>query len=280
MLGRGAFGKVYEGLYDGNPCAVKILNEVAMELASDLPAGPSADDEILQKAIDSFIKEGECLKQVDHQNVVKLYDFCTYPKGNYPVIAMEKLSCSLTCFFMSPGGQDISLLVQLSLTCDVASALEYLHRNKIIHRDLRGDNILLNTQTPNGMPVAKVSDFGMSRILKNFERMSAKLTSIIGHPPCYPPELLEDPSSYDMSIDIFMFGVVMLQIAHKISCVESQKHRRELINELSESHALKKYIQRCVEVEKKKRPEAEEVHTELKKMYENLQCKDQVPHSC
>ena len=277
VLGGGAFGKVYEGLYDGKPCAVKILNEVAMELISDLPPG-SSDGQVLQKAIESFTKEGDCLKRIDHPNIVKLYDVRTYPKGDYPVIVMEKLSCSLTGFFTPPGGQNISSLVQLSISCDVASALEYLHHNKIIHRDLCGDNILLDTRTPT--PIAKVSDFGMSRILKDFERMSTKLTAIIGHrAACYPPELHEDPESYDMSIDIFMFGVVMLQTAYKIPYVKSPRCRRELISELSESHTLKKHIQHCVDLEKNKRPTAKEIHTELKKKFENLQHKDQIPHT-
>ena len=263
MLGRGAFGKVYEGLYNGKPCAVKILNEVAMELISDLPPG-SSDGQVSRKAIESFTKEGDCLKQIDHPNVVKLYDIRPYPKGDYPVLVMEKLNCSLTGFFISPDGQNISLSVQLSISCDVSSALEYLHANKIIHRDLCGDNILLNTQTP--IPVAKVSDFGMSRILKDFERMSTRLTTIVGQrASCYPPELHEDPESYDMSIDIFMFGVVMLQIVSKLSHVKSLKHRRELISKLSENHALTKHIQHCMDLEKMKRPTAEGIHTELKK---------------
>jgi serine/threonine protein kinase len=276
-LGGGAFGKVYEGLYGGKPCAVKILNEVAMELISDLPPG-SSDGQVSQMAIESFTKEGDCLKRIDHPNVVKLYDIRPYPKGDYPVIVMEKLNCSLTDFFTPPGGQNISLSVQLSISCNVASALEYLHANKIIHRDLCGDNILLDTQTPT--PVAKVSDFGMSRILKDFERMSTRLTALNGHrAACYPPELQDDPESYDMSVDIFMFGVVMLQIIYQLPYVKSPRRRRELINELSESHALTEHIQHCMDLEKNKRPKAKGIHTELKKEFENLQRKDQIPHT-
>ena len=278
MLGVGAFGKVFEGLHDGKPCAVKILNDVAMELISEIPTS-LRDERTLQKAIDSFTKEGECLKQIKHKNIVKLYDIRPYPKGNYPVIVMEKLSCNLSDFFTPPDRQDVSLLMQLSFSCNVASALEYLHHHRIIHRDLCGDNILLDKEAT--IPVAKVSDFGMSRILKDFERMSTRLTSLAAHQRLayYPPEVHDDPESYDMSIDIFMFGVVMLQIAHKIPYVKSPKCRRERIDELSESHALKKHIQGCIETEKNKRPTAKEVHTELKKRYENLQCKDQLPQT-
>ena len=143
---------------------------------------------------------------------------------------------------------------------------------------MHGDNILLDTKT--STPVAKVSDFGMSKILKDFEKMSTRLTAIIGHrAACYPPELQDDPESYDMSIDIFMFGVVMLQIVHQLPYVKSPRLRRELVSELSESHALTKHIQHCVDLEKNKRPEAKGIHTELKKKFENLQRKDRIPHT-
>ena len=280
MLGGGAFGKVYEGLHDGKPCAVKILNEVAMELISELPTS-SRNEPMLQKAIDSFTREGECLKLLKHKNIVKLYDIRPYPKGNYPVIVMEKLSCSLSDFFTPPHEQNVSPLIQLSFSCNVASALEYLHHHNIIHRDLCGDNILLDKDPPNVIPVAKVSDFGMSRILKDFERMSTKLTAIVGHRAAYyPPEVHDDPESYDMTIDIFMFGVIMLQIAHKIPYVKSPKRRRECVEELSESHVLKKHIQHCIKMERNQRPTAKVVHTELKKRYENFQRKDQLPQTC
>ena len=116
---------------------------------------------------------------------------------------------------MIPNEQEISELVQLSISCDIAAALDYLQQTGIIHRDLCSDNVLLQVSGRRGpIPViAKTSDFGMSRILKHFDRMSAKLTLIAGYwAAYYPPELRDDLESYDESIDIFMFGVVMMQL--------------------------------------------------------------------
>ena len=224
-------------------------------------------------------KEGDCLKRIDHDNVVKLYDIQTF-KG-FPVLIMEMLDCSLTSYLI-PNGQEISELVQLSISCDIAAALDYLRQSGNTHRDLCSDNILLQISGKRGpIPIiAKVSDFGLSRILKHFDGMSAKLTSITRHRAAYyPSELQEDPESYDESIDIFMFGVVMTQIACRIPEIKSQKHRRELIHKMRESFTLKKHIEQCIEVEKNKRPPPKDIYTELKKKYENLRDKLQTPNA-
>ena len=238
---------MYEGVFNGTPCAVKILNEVAMMLMSDLP---TSERDVEQQA-KHIKKEGDCLERLDHEHVVKLFDIRTYSEGSYPVLVMEKLDCNLTSY-LSHGGRDMNIIVQASISCDIASALDYLRQNGIIHRDLCSDNILLKvSEIQKPVPViAKVSDFGMSRILKHFDRMSSKLTSIAGHRVAYyPPELHDDPGSYNESIDIYMFGVVMTQIACQVSEIKSPRHRRELIRELSESSVLKKHIERCVVAE-------------------------------
>ena len=186
---------------------------------------------------------------------------------------MELLDCSLTRYFGRPRTQDSSLLAELSISCGVASALDYLHCNKIIHRDLCGDNILLDTKRKANL-IAKVSDFGMSRILQDFERMSNTLTAIDGHRSVYyPPELQDDPTSYGPSIDIFMFGVVMIQVAHGIPYIKSRREREELIERLLESLPMKISIRRCLEIERNKRPTAKEIHTEIRKIRENFEQK-------
>lgn len=262
-LGGGTFGTVYEGQFDGRPCAAKVLNAVAMRLMSGLPScGGKAE----QRGKRSFLKERDSLKRIDHPNIVKLYDMRVYPE-DFPILIMERLNCSLTCYF-TENKHEMTMFVKLSLSCDIAVALEYLCQNSILHRDLCSDNILLDTRQQ--IPIAKVTDFGMSKILKNFESMSATLTSVAGRTAYYPPELLDDPKAVDLSIDIFMFGVVMTQIAHQVAVIDSPKHRRDLINDLSESHIMKKPIEQCVELEKNKRPSAKDLHSELKRKYKTL----------
>ena len=114
----------------------------------------------------------------------------------------------------------------------------------------------------------------MSRILKDFEGMSTTLTTIDGHRAAYyPPELQDDYGSSDSSIDIYMFGVLMLQIAHGIPCVKSRIERKGLIQRLSECHVLKGSIIWCTESEKNKRPTARNVHANIKSLLEEYRQK-------
>ena len=104
--------------------------------------------------------------------------------------------------------------------------------------------------------------------------MSTTLTLIEGHRAAYyPPELHEDSGSCDSSIDVYMFGVLMLQIVHTIPCVQSRRQRNGLIEALSSEHILKKFVVLCTEREKNKRPTAEEIHTKLKAVYESYKSK-------
>lgn len=266
-LGRGAFATVYEGVFNNERCAVKVLNQVAMHLITELPAGP-CDDPIVRKGVESFTRECSCLMTLNHPNIVELIDVRTYHKGNYPVLIMEKLDCSLTTYLRSrPPNETMEQLIILSLCLDVASALNYLHEHRIIHRDICGNNVLLALSEKPCIR-AKVSDFGMSRILKDFEKMSTTLTAIEGHRAAYyPPELQDEAGSSDSSIDIFMLGVLMLQIVHGLPCVTSRKQRRELIQSLSDRHILKSAILWCTEFEKNKRPGASNIYVMVKALY-------------
>jgi cyclin-dependent kinase 7 len=274
VLGRGAFATVYEGKFKDECCAVKVLNQVAMHVITDLPTGPP-DDSIERKAIQSVTRECGCLMTINHPNVVKLLDVRSYHKGDFPILIMERLDCSLTAYFKEHPNQNMGKLVQLSICCDVSSALNYLHANRIVHRDICGNNILLVLDNQS-VKIAKISDFGMSRILKDFEGMSTTLTAIDGHRAAYyPPELQDECGSSDSSIDIYMFGVLMLQIAHEIPYV-TRRDRRGLIQKLSERHILKSSIMWCTELERNKRPSAINIHESIKSLLEEYKQKEKL----
>ena len=126
---------------------------------------------------------------------------------------MELMDCSLQHYLKE--GSILPLFKQVNLCQDVSKGLAFLHDNSIIHHDLCDDNILLILTCP--QPKAKISDFGMSRLLPE-DYVTTTLTSI-GHRAVYlPPEASEDPSRYSYTLDIYSFGVVATQI------VQSKSH--------------------------------------------------------
>ena len=263
-LGSGMFGFVFEGKYQGKSCAVKVLYEVGMELIMDLSSTPS-ERKVQESRLDSFKKERKSLLDLQHPNIVKLFHVCTYPgpQTDLPCLVMELLDCSLRSHLAQNSGY-LSLEIQISLSCDVGKALDCLHKAKVIHRDLCGDNVLI--QKGGAVPmIAKIADFGMSHIIDP-DKMTHSFT-VLGHRNGYLPK--EGPSQdYDLSLDIHMFGVIMIQIVQAVPEINSQEVRYELLDKISETHPLKKIIKPCVAIAKDDRPTAEAVSGQLKLLLE------------
>ena len=263
LLGNGAFGHVFKGEFNNMPCAVKVLNPVGTELLTKLPT--ASNSSIQLNALEKFRCECEYLQKIRHENIVSHIATRTFKTKTTqcPVLVMELLDCNLRKYLGEVS--KVKLTVQVSLSADVASALEFLHHKerKLVHRDLCGDNILLLTRTfP--FPVAKISDFGMSRII-DFETMSRSL-SAMGHRNGYLPReaaLYSSSDSYDSSLDIYMFGAVMTQIARKIPHIESARQRQELVDTIESGHPLRDLILKCLEDNKMARPNAGVIRTVL-----------------
>ena len=213
---------------------------------------------VQEEALSRFKKECEFMKTLRHSNIVTYYDTLFHPGSNLPVLVMELMNTSL-CQYITTHADSLSVRVQLNLCHNIAAALEFLHSKHIIHRDLCGENILLN-YSADDIPVAKVTDFGISR--KNID-MTHSLTAM-GHRLGYLPPEAQDSKDYDSSLDIFMFGAVMAQIAKKIHAIKSKGERQKLVKELSAvGHPLNSIIFQCLDYTKENRPEASALCTSL-----------------
>jgi len=190
-LGDGAFGKVYKAKNkeDGRFAAAKI-----MECKSE-------DD------LDEFSGEIDILTSCEHPNIVKLYD--AYYFENTLWVLLE---------FCDAGALDSIMLelerplseAQIKLVCyQSCLALQYLHKNLIIHRDMKAGNILLNMQGE-----VKLADFGVSAQNQN---LTDTRSTFIGTPYWMAPEVImcetfkDDPYTY--SADIWSLGVTLIELA-------------------------------------------------------------------
>ena len=257
-LGHGTFGYVFKGKYKDKLCAIKVLRDICFQTES-LLLDPQ-DIKVQEAALKSFNKES--LLDLDHPNIVKLVHVCPYPQGNWPCLVMELLDCSLRKY-LETLGHPLDEKMQVSLSCDVGKALAYLHERKLIHRDLCGDNVLI---LKGSIPVAKIADFGMSRIINDPEMMTHSLT-VLAHRIGYLPRPPEGHSKeYNLSIDIHMFGAVMIQIVKAVENIDSPEMRDDLLLDIAETHPLKKLIQSCVAEKKEDRPTAKICEEQLQNL--------------
>lgn len=191
---------------DKLPCAAKLLYNTLLDF-KDQPSslestkGPKSH----RTPLNRFKQECEFLSRVNHPNIVQYLGTYTDPDTNVIVLLMELMDQSLTNFIDRASGP-IPVHMQGDIGHDMALALTYLHSNNIIHRDLSSNNVLLTASLR-----AKLSDFGMSTIMGNTGVMNTQ-TLCPGNVSYMPPEAIDEPPKYTNSLDVFSFGVVLVQI--------------------------------------------------------------------
>lgn len=203
-IGSGAYGAVCKAKCDKLQCAAKLLYNTLLDLQDQQVEGLKSYDH--RTPLNRFKQECQFLSQVNHPNVVQYLGTYCDPETKVIVLLMELMDESLTHYLENSPASKISLHMQVDISYDIILALNYLHNNSIIHRDLSSNNVLLTASLR-----AKVSDFGMSTILGN-TGVPNSLTVCPGNVIYMPPEALDEPPVYSKSLDIFSFGVLIIQI--------------------------------------------------------------------
>ena len=195
-LGHGSYGAVYKARCDQLPCAAKVLHPTILD-----PRDPGSD-RIMKK----FRQECAFLNSIRHPHIVMFLGMTLDPESKLPVLLMELLDESLTKM-LEHSQQPLAYHVQVDLCHDIALAIAYLHSNDIIHRDLSSNNVLIIAGRR-----AKVTDFGMSKLISNATSTMTPLTMCPGTQAYMPPETLKEPPTYTKKLDCFSEGVIMIQV--------------------------------------------------------------------
>ena len=193
-LGSGSYGGVCRAKCDGLPCAAKIMHPTLFDLRDPGTAS----------YLERFERECRLLSLARHPNIVQyLATYCD-TETRLPVLLMELCDESL-CRFLERSPGPLPYHIELNISHDITLALVYLHSNGVIHRDLTGNNVLMIAGVH-----AKVTDFGMSKLASVNPRVTP-MTLCPGNLQYMSPEALEEPPSYTEKLDIFSFGVLLVQ---------------------------------------------------------------------
>lgn len=198
-LGRGSFGEVWlaEGSRPGHLVALK-LGTRALEF----------DDDSDDRARDVVLREGELLRRLKHPHIVSCEDVGWDTDRQLVWLALELLdggSVRNLIDSRSEHGMPFQAHFVRRVLVEIGGALEYIHAEGVLHRDVKPANILLTLTAP---PVLKLADFGISKLLEG----SGHAHTIVGTQYYFSPELAAG-HPYGRASDAWALGVCLYELA-------------------------------------------------------------------
>ncbi|XP_043244223.1 serine/threonine-protein kinase 33-like [Amphibalanus amphitrite] len=197
QLGRGNFGTVWEAREraTGRTWAAKVVAKSSNKLKMLL-----------------LSREIQVLKMVEHPNIVYLREIFETPENVYLILELCEHG-ELATFCRHKG--KISETDARTIITGITSAIQYLHKHGIVHRDLKLENVLLASPGPDSthpssspsQPCAKLSDFGLAEV-KDKRDHDHMMELFCGTPYCMAPEILSE-RAYSQQCDVWSMGVIL-----------------------------------------------------------------------
>lgn len=266
VIARGTFGTVHRGIYDGLDVAVKLLDwgEEGQRTAAEIASLRAA-----------FTQEVAVWHKLNHPNVTKFIGAKMGSSGlqiqtESGLISMPSNICCVVVEYL-PGGalknyliknrrKKLAFKVVHQLALDLARGLSYLHSQKIVHRDVKTENMLLDKSR-----TLKIADFGVARVEASNPSDMTGETGTLGY---MAPEVLNgDP--YNRKCDVYSFGICLWEIyccdmpypdlsfSEVTSAVVRQNLRPEIPRCCPSS--LSNVMKKCWDANPDRRPEMDEV---------------------
>ncbi len=189
-IGRGAMGVVYKA---DDPVIEREVGIKAIQLSF------AVTDEEKQLYLNRFYREAKAAGKLNHPNIVTIYDVDEDKETGTPFIVMEYLEGTTLQEMLAQG-----LLLPLEdvnqVIMQMADALNYAHRQQVVHRDVKSANIMLLP----GLK-SKIMDFGIARMASSDLTKSGQF---MGTPNYMSPEQIEGKSAVDGRSDLFSLGVI------------------------------------------------------------------------
>ena len=152
--------------------------------------------------IKRFLREAEILSQINHPNVIKIYEYGISEAEEIPYIIMEFMPGKPLNHYMRMFSFTTDQIV--SIIRQVSESLNAVHEHNILHRDIKPGNILMTDDIR-----LKLTDFGIAKVSNSNLTMTKE---ILGSPAYMPPEAFDNQSLCDCRSDIFSLGVIAYEL--------------------------------------------------------------------
>lgn len=198
LIGSGSFGSVYLGM-DAMRGLLMAVKQV------ELPTGSSQNEERKKSMLTALEREIELLKQLQHENIVQYLD--SSMDAHHLNIFLEYVPGGSVATLLRNYGAFEEPLVR-NWVGQILQGLNYLHEREIIHRDIKGGNILVDNK--GGI---KISDFGISKKVEDNLLGGARMhrPSLQGSVFWMAPEVVKQ-TSYTYKADIWSVGCLVVEM--------------------------------------------------------------------
>ncbi len=196
LLGEGGMGAVFAATHrlTGKQVALKWM---LPELARD------------EDAVHRFMREAQAAGRINHPNVVDVYDVGQHDESFFLVMELlrgEPLTSALS-------RRDLTVREVLDILLRAMRGVASAHRQGVVHRDLKPDNIFLAYEEDGVRREPKVLDFGISKV-SNEGQINPRLTrtgAVVGTPYYMSPEQIRGSDTLDRRADVYAFGVILYE---------------------------------------------------------------------
>ncbi|KAA8898939.1 hypothetical protein TRICI_006433 [Trichomonascus ciferrii] len=260
LIGSGSFGTVYLGMnsFTGELMAVKQV---------ELPSDESESAQRKKSMVDALQREMDILRELQHENIVQYLG--TNSEDNVLNIFLEYVPGGSVATLLANYGEFNESLIR-NFVRQILQGLKYLHGQNIIHRDIKGANVLVDNKG-----CIKISDFGISKKIEA-KLLTSNRVSLQGSVFWMAPEVVKQ-TSYTLKADIWSLGCLIIEMfsgTHPFP----EFTQMQAIFRLGNSGAptvppdctddAKDFLQQTFAVDHTKRPTAEELlkHPFMKRM--------------
>ncbi|OEL22243.1 Serine/threonine-protein kinase fray2 [Dichanthelium oligosanthes] len=220
----------------------------------------------LNNNIDEIQREAQIMSLIDHPNVIRA--FCSFVVEHSLWVIMPFMTEGSCLHLMKVSYQDgFDEPVIGSILKETLKALEYLHRQGQIHRDVKAGNILIDSAG-----VVKLGDFGVSACMFDRGDRQRSRNTFVGTPCWMAPEVLQPGTGYNFKADIWSFGITALELAHGHAPFSKYPPMKVLLMTLQNappgldyerdkrfSKSFKEMVAMCLVKDQTKRPTAEKL---------------------
>ena len=193
-IGIGGFAEVFKGKIDYLP-----NSDVQLSEPMNIAIKRMIHQNLTKSSLIEFISEVSIMREVNHPNIVKFIGACTKPP--HLCLVTELLEMSLFDLLHNTRLK-LSWDIRLTIALGAARGVEFLHKKKVIHRDLKSANILLDKHFE-----PRISDFGLSRMKDEYDTMTAQTGTF----QWMSPEVILG-KKYTEKVDIYSLAIIFWEL--------------------------------------------------------------------